>query len=99
MSWWRRRKSEVLGTIVHDGNAEHRCRPPGCHEWPAGEWKVDKTYKYPEGTVWRCPCGRAWQSSRYPPGPGLGRSASLGLWLNWYRDRDNDAPPDDSKES
>ena len=93
--WWQRKpKAEkpIEGEIVVDGNDEHRCRPPGCHEWPAGKWYVDDTRKYPEGTVWRCPCGKAWKSSRYRPGV-LGASESGGLWLNWYRFYDLDVEP------
>lgn len=93
-----RRKTEAdaaHGVIVHDGNDDHRCRPPGCYEWPAGEWKINNTRKYPEGTVWRCPCGDAWRAGRYPPGFG-GQSYSLGMWSNWYRDYANDAEVPDA---
>jgi hypothetical protein len=93
MRLFRRTPTEPHGEIVVDGNAEHRCRPPGCHEWPAGEWKVTNTRKYPEGTVWRCECGDAWMSSAYDPS-SLGRSDSGGLWLNWYRSYKHDLKVD-----
>ena len=83
---FRRRKTEKPeshgdGVLVRDAAAEHRCQPPGCYEWPAGEWKINKPKRYPEGTVWRCECGSYWKSSRYDPN-SLGRGN--GLWLNWY---------------
>ncbi len=100
MAWFRRKRAQHRyvsghGTIVVDGTKKHRCQPPGAREWPAGSWKVDQTKKYPEGTVWRCDCGRAWVSGRYEPGR-LGQSDSLGMWLNWYRIRKHDAEPPDS---
>lgn len=77
------------GALLRDTTLEHRCHPPGASEWPAGRWKVDRTRRYPEGTVWRCSCGQAWVSSKYHPS-GIARwSDSGGLWLNWYELRED----------
>lgn len=97
MVWFRRKpakRREVSGpgVIVVDTTKQHRCQPPGAYEWPAGRWKVDEPRRYPEGTVWRCGCGLAWESSRWAPGYSL-HSDSNGLWLNWYRNRKHDADP------
>ena len=75
MSWFRRKPKPVNGTIVVDASKDHRCRPPGCHEWPAHAWKIDATKRYPEGTIWRCDCGAYWMSTAYGRGGGL--------WLTW----------------
>lgn len=81
MGIFRNKRREADGEIVIDATLEHRCVPPSARDWPAGEWKVLDTNKYPQGTVWRCPCGLAWMSSAYDPG----RVSGMGLWLNWYR--------------
>lgn len=98
--WWHRRPpTRQNGTIVYDATVEHRCEPPGADEWPAGDWKVVQTKKYPDGTVWRCDCGRAWRSGRFEPGPFVSlrySSKSHGMWLNWYRYYDLDVVNDES---
>lgn len=76
------------GTII--GRPGHRCSPPSSHEWAGGELKVEDGRRYPEGTKWRCACGRAWWSTY----------GFRGLWLRWERDRAEDeildTEPEDS---
>lgn len=91
MSLFRRQRQLADPGVIVVTADDHRCRPPGCHEWPAGEWYIDKPRKYPEGTVWRCPCGLAWKSGRY----GEGFREGNGLWLNWWRSARHDAPASD----
>lgn len=50
---------------------EHRCKPPKCHEWPPGEWKVPD--RVPTGTEWVCDCGQRWRVT----------TRKNGLWKNW----------------
>lgn len=68
---------EPTGTLVRDGNIDHRCQPPGCVEF-GGDWKVTDTQRYPQDSVWRCQCGEYWISTFYH-----GFSRQRGLWLEW----------------
>lgn len=61
------------GTLVHDARNDHRCRPPGCHEWPAGHWHINPADTYPEGSLWRCECGHMWEAT----------ARSARLWREW----------------
>ena len=82
MRFRRRKPTEDHGNGAIVKTAEHRCQPPGCYEWPAGEWYISKPKRYPEGTIWQCgECGEYWQASRYDPMRLLGGN---GLWMNWW---------------
>lgn len=79
MSIWQLRKRAIAATEAKRREVgelippkEHRCKPPKCHEWPAGEWKVSDRVDL--GTEWVCPkCEQRWRVT----------TRRNGLWKNW----------------
>lgn len=72
----------MSGRIIKQQRAtEHRCRPPNCHEWPAGTWHIDafRQDEWEKGDIWRCDCGAGWVVVE-------------GLWRDWARSREHDGP-------
>lgn len=77
---WPDRRDAPDPNVIIEG--DHRCQPPACKEWPAGQWFIGSSppRRYPPGTVWRCGCGRAWEVD-YIRG---------GLSWGWVRSREHD---------